>query len=301
MVPLVGGAISLALNIKAAEKGKVKYSTYLGLVAVSALGALRALLLSQPQQVVRSDGTEIPYMKETNFRVDVCAIWRQIRNKYMLLLIPVFVAGRFGVTGQSNYLTSKPYLTTSDSFSTTKSPRRSLLHRALPRPSLFLHSPGRHNRKPQHWHPARPTPILARNPFQNRLPNQCLHTNSLLDLVRRGPNRLTRASPLPNFDMGSGSFFNSALTVYTMFRFWYEVLQMYLYWLMAEIKDAHREGSVAWTRGILRSWESIDRTVAYAIGATHLSNQKHMIVGVVLRGAPVAVYAVGLVWGLECC
>lgn len=106
MGPLVGGAISLALNIKTSEKGKVTYTTYLGLVAISSLGAPLALLLSQPQNVVRSDGTHIPYMRKTNFGIEARAIWKQLRNKYMLLLIPIFLAGQFGVTYQGNYLTS---------------------------------------------------------------------------------------------------------------------------------------------------------------------------------------------------
>jgi hypothetical protein len=106
MGPLVGGAISLALNVKTSEKGKVTYTTYLGLVAISSLGAPLALLLSQPQNVVRSDGTQIPYMRKTNFGIEARAIWKQLRNKYMLLLIPVFLAGQFGVTYQGNYLTS---------------------------------------------------------------------------------------------------------------------------------------------------------------------------------------------------
>lgn len=109
MGPLVGGAISLALNIKTSEKGKVTYTTYLGLVAISSLGAPLALLLSQPQKVVRSDGTQIPYMKKTTAGIEARAIWKQLRNKYMLLLIPVFLAGQFGVTYQGNYLTSKPF------------------------------------------------------------------------------------------------------------------------------------------------------------------------------------------------
>lgn len=110
MGPLVGGAISLALNVNQAEKGKVTYTTYLGLVAISALGAPLALLLSQPEQVVRSNGTPIPYMKKTSFVIEARAIWRQLRNKYMLLLIPVFLAGQFGSTYQGNYLTSKSKL-----------------------------------------------------------------------------------------------------------------------------------------------------------------------------------------------
>lgn len=106
MGPLIGGAISLALNANTAEKGKVSYTTHLGLVAISSLGAPLALLLSQPQNVVRSDGTQIPYMKKTGFAIEARAIWRQLRNKYMILLVPIFLAGQFGVTYQGNYLTS---------------------------------------------------------------------------------------------------------------------------------------------------------------------------------------------------
>ena len=106
MGPLVGGAISLALNVNTAHVGKVTYTTYLGLVAISSLGAPFALLLSQPQDVIRSNGTKIPYMKKTSLAIEARAIWKQLSNKYMLLLIPVFLAGQFGTTYQGNYLTS---------------------------------------------------------------------------------------------------------------------------------------------------------------------------------------------------
>lgn len=105
--PLIGGSISLALNVKTAHRGKVGYNTYLGLIAISALGAPCALLLSQPAKVVRSDGTSIPYMKKTNISTETRAIWRQLKSPYLMLLIPVFMAGQFGVTYQGNYLTSQ--------------------------------------------------------------------------------------------------------------------------------------------------------------------------------------------------
>jgi hypothetical protein len=146
MGPLVGGAISLALNIKTSEKGKVTYTTYLGLVAISSLGAPLALLLSQPQQVVRSDGTQIPYMKKTNFGIEARAIWKQLRNKYMLLLIPVFLAGQFGVTYQGNYLTSE-YLCCRIEY-----PRVSLTHGIqLTSPFAPEHSPPSSQRLSAPW------------------------------------------------------------------------------------------------------------------------------------------------------
>jgi hypothetical protein len=36
-------------------------------------------------------------MKKTNFGIEAHAIWKQLCNKCMLLLIPVFMAGHFGV------------------------------------------------------------------------------------------------------------------------------------------------------------------------------------------------------------
>jgi hypothetical protein len=89
---------------------------------------------------------------------------------------------------------------------------------------------------------------------------------------------------LPAFDLGDGTFFNSAFTVYLFFKFFYEVLQTYIYWLMAEIKGAQQDGDIARTTGILRSWESIGSTIAYAVGATSWSNLNQMILGFSLWG-----------------
>lgn len=86
----------------------------------------------------------------------------------------------------------------------------------------------------------------------------------------------------PSFDLGDGTFFNSAFAVYMHFRFFHEVLQMYIYWLMAKIKGAQKDGDIARSTGILRSWESIGSTIAYAVGATRWSNENQMILGFVL-------------------
>ena len=104
--PLIGGSISLALNANTSHVGKVSYNTCLGLIAISSLGAPFALLLSQPEKVIRTDGTKIPYMRKTTISIESRAIWKQMKSNYMLLLIPVFLAGQFGVTYQGNYLTS---------------------------------------------------------------------------------------------------------------------------------------------------------------------------------------------------
>lgn len=94
--------------------------------------------------------------------------------------------------------------------------------------------------------------------------------------------RLSTKTVAPSFDLGDGPFSRSAFAVYIFFKFFYEVLQTYIYWLMASIKGAQRDGDIARTTGILRSWESIGSTIAYAVGATHWANRNQMILGFAL-------------------
>ncbi|KAJ4291011.1 hypothetical protein N0V90_010207 [Kalmusia sp. IMI 367209] len=283
MGPLVGGAISLALNIKTKEKGKVTYTTYLGLVAISSLGAPFALLLSQPQKVVRKNGTKIPYMKKTDFKTEARAIFRQLKNPYMLLLIPVFLAGQFGVTYQGNYLTSKFSSPPPEGESVQADPSLpayfTVRSRAL---ASFLTAAvgalanlftGIILDLPSFSRP-------AKSKFVYLFVLVAVTTSWTWNAVVQ--TKLTRMADPPSFDLGDGPFFNSAFTVYMCFRFFYEVLQTYIYWLMAEIKGAQGDGDVARTTGILRSWESIGSTIAYAIGAVHIPNQTQMIVGFAL-------------------
>lgn len=100
---------------------------------------------------------------------------------------------------------------------------------------------------------------------------------------------LSALATTPSFDIGQTGMSAATFAVYMMFRFWYEALQTYLYWLMGEIRGdgAQDNGGVARTTGILRSWESIGSTVAYAVGAVGVSNMHQMILGSVLWGVTV--------------
>ncbi|KAF3398030.1 hypothetical protein F1880_005754 [Penicillium rolfsii] len=260
MGPLVGGAISLALNVNTSHAGKVTYTTYLGLVAISSLGAPFALLLSQPQNVVRRNGTKIPYMKKTSLSIESRAIWKQLTNKYMLLLIPVFLAGQFGTTYQGNYLTT---------YFTVRSRALASFLTAVVGATANVTT----------------GIILDLKYFSRETRSKSVYL-FVLSFVTAAwiwcaviQTRLSRMADPPTFDLGDGPFFNSAFTVYMFFKFFYEVLQTYIYWLMAEIKGAQGEGDIARTTGILRSWESIGSTIAYAVGATHWPNQNQMILG----------------------
>lgn len=286
MGPLVGGAISLALNVNTAHVGKVTYNTYLGLVAISSLGAPLALLLSQPQDVIRKNGTQIPYMKKTSFAIESRAIWKQLKNKYMLLLIPVFLAGQFGTTYQGNYLTSMTHPISFFSLliyilSNIKLAYFTVRSRALA--SFLTAVVGA---------VANVTTglILDLKYFSRGFRSKAVYIFVLVFVTTAWvwnaitETKLSRMAEPPAFDLGDGPFFNSAFTVYMFFRFFYEVLQTYIYWLMAEVKGAQGDGDIARTTGILRSWESIGSTMAYAVGATRWPNLNQMILGFALWG-----------------
>lgn len=136
-----------------------------------------------------------------------------------------------------------------------------------------------------------------------------------------------------SFDVGQSGPAASAFAVYLLFRFLYEALQTYLYWLMGEVtyqgadgdgeqvaagssstssvavaqvvdeekekeKEASRAGELARTTGILRSWESLGSTIAYAVGAAGVSNTKQLVLGFVLWGltVPFTLWAVYGEW-----
>ncbi|KAK9413293.1 putative Major facilitator superfamily domain-containing protein [Seiridium unicorne] len=284
--PLIGGSISLAINVNTRSTGKVSYNTYLGLIAISALGAPFALLLSQPQKVVRSDGTKISYMRQTSLAVESRAIWRQLKSPYLLLLVPVFLAGQFGVTYQSNYLTT--YFTVRSralaSFLTAVLGFGANLTTGL----LLDMSRVSQAAKSRGVYIGISVVITA-----------CWIWNAIVQVKLTG-------EPSATFDLGGGSFAGSAFAVYMFFRFFYEALQTYLYWLMGTVgqgeeKEGHRHGDIARTTGILRSWESIGSTIAYVVGATHWPNLNQMILGFVLWFVTIPPTLVALYghWGPE--
>lgn len=87
---IVGGAVSLALNAGANQKGKVGYETYMGFIAIQCLGFFFGLLLSNPEKVRRDDGTRIEAPRGIAWRTELAEMWRLVRTKSILLLVPLF-------------------------------------------------------------------------------------------------------------------------------------------------------------------------------------------------------------------
>jgi sugar phosphate permease len=86
---IVGGAISLGLNVHTNKVGKVGYKTYWAFIAIQCLGFPLGLLLSNPEKVQRDDGTKIQAPK-SKWRLEVKEVWKLAKSKEILLLTPLF-------------------------------------------------------------------------------------------------------------------------------------------------------------------------------------------------------------------
>ncbi|RMZ91364.1 hypothetical protein DV736_g1386, partial [Chaetothyriales sp. CBS 134916] len=87
---IIGGAISLGINHNINHRGKVGYQTYLAFIAIQCLGFFFGLLLSNPEKVRRDDGTRIDAPRGIDWLIELKQMWRLIRSKPILLLIPLF-------------------------------------------------------------------------------------------------------------------------------------------------------------------------------------------------------------------
>ena len=89
--------------MKDSKTGKVGYTTYLVLIGIQCCGLPLALLLSPPEKVIRDDGTKVQQVKRTSWLLEGKAIWKLVRSRRILLLIPVFIVGQWGGTYTGNY------------------------------------------------------------------------------------------------------------------------------------------------------------------------------------------------------
>ncbi|KAE9994246.1 hypothetical protein EG327_000528 [Venturia inaequalis] len=87
---IVGGAISLGINAKSNKVGKVGYQTYLGFIAIQCLGFFFGLFLSNPNKVIRDDGTKISAPRGIAWRTELRESWKLAKSKPILLLTPLF-------------------------------------------------------------------------------------------------------------------------------------------------------------------------------------------------------------------
>jgi hypothetical protein len=87
---IIGGAVSLGINHSVNHRGQVGYQTYLAFIAIQCLGLFFGLLLSNPEKVQRDDGTRIDAPRGIHWREELHAMWRLVKSRSILLLVPLF-------------------------------------------------------------------------------------------------------------------------------------------------------------------------------------------------------------------
>ena len=87
---IIGGSVALGINHKVNQRGQVGYQTYLAFIAIQCLGCFLGLLLSNPEKVVRDDGTRIQAPRGINWRIELAEMRKLLRSRPTLLLTPLF-------------------------------------------------------------------------------------------------------------------------------------------------------------------------------------------------------------------
>ncbi|CAO2657094.1 Nn.00g058970.m01.CDS01 [Neocucurbitaria sp. VM-36] len=102
---MIGGTISLAVNVDSDQRGHISVDTYLPFIAIQAIGPFVATLLSSPEKVQRSDQTRVKVETELpkKLTVELQSMWKFIRRKEILLLTPMIFQSAFPEAFISTY------------------------------------------------------------------------------------------------------------------------------------------------------------------------------------------------------
>jgi len=83
---VIGGAISLGVNVKTAGTGAVSITTYLIFIVLECIGFPSALLLSPSSRVRRPDGVAVPLSPPGSWKQETVQLIKHIKHKRVCLL-----------------------------------------------------------------------------------------------------------------------------------------------------------------------------------------------------------------------
>ncbi|KAN0060489.1 hypothetical protein ACQY0O_007820 [Thecaphora frezii] len=250
LAPLISGGISLSLNTKGTQAGKVNYNTYLALIGLQCIGLPTALLLSHPSKVIRPDGTRIPHLNrtETSIATEIRGIFSALKSPTITLLIPFFVVGMWGTTYQSNYLTVN--------FSVRARALASLLTAIVSLSADVTMGVVMDSK------------LMGKNQAQAATRMWFFLASFTTGLwIWQTVTEVHFTRNRTAVDWNDGPRFSNALAVYILWKFIYELQQNFVYWLVGTYPIT--DGSMPRRVGVLRSFESLGSTFAYVVGATH--------------------------------
>jgi hypothetical protein len=100
---MVGGAVTLGVNVDGSTKGHISVQTYLIFISIQALGPFIASSLSRPEKVQRSDETSVHVELPTSLKVELKAMGKLLCRKEVLLLTPMIFQSVFSEAFFSTY------------------------------------------------------------------------------------------------------------------------------------------------------------------------------------------------------
>ncbi|GAA5872244.1 hypothetical protein JCM1840_004107 [Sporobolomyces johnsonii] len=101
---LLGGIISLALNVHASDTGSVGTSTYLVFIALQAFAPVVAVLVSNPAQVQRPDKTKVEMENSAGFVTEMKEMWSIVTRREVLFLVPISLYAQWSSSYAGTFL-----------------------------------------------------------------------------------------------------------------------------------------------------------------------------------------------------
>lgn len=103
---LVGGAINLAINVEDSQAGQVSPSVYIVFMVIECIGFPLAFLLTDPKNVVRSDGTTIKTQAHAGWKSETKMLFQTAKWGFLLLMLPFSFYSFFYLSVYNKYLTN---------------------------------------------------------------------------------------------------------------------------------------------------------------------------------------------------
>ncbi|KAE8387392.1 hypothetical protein BDV23DRAFT_174747 [Aspergillus alliaceus] len=264
---IIGNAVQLALNINQSSKGSISPETYLVLIGLSCGGLPLALSVAPAHELIRKNGTKPTFSsdeKRITIKGGLKGFWKATKQKYMLLLLPIFMTVRWSQTYQGNYLTEYFSVRGRMVIGFTKTVQNATRDGAF---GMALSG----------WL----TMLAVFNP------------QWVLDFVMQ--TELQNQSPIPSLDIHDPGY-GEAIAAYCLFGVGSQASVVWTYWILGTY-DIHVD-VLAYTTGILRSVESLGFAIAFGIGASeNVSLMANLVVAFVVfwMSVPFTTYASCLV------
>ncbi|KAL5343003.1 major facilitator superfamily domain-containing protein [Aspergillus crustosus] len=258
---LIGAAVQLSMNIDNAERGYVGYGTYLALIGIQCAGLPLAFLVSSPGKAIRSDGTIVG--KDTEKRevlAEFKKMWTLLKKPQIYLMVRVLVTFIWNSTYQSIYLTAY-FSVRARTLASLTSAIGMILGDLFWGRFLDTKLLGTRTTAKLTWIFFSAMMVSL---FGWQFANEHLYANT---------------TPTPTFDWVTPGF-GRAFTVNLLFAIMNESHYIFVYWLLGHFdKDVE---TLSLTVGLMRTFESLGATLAFAAGSAQTTPMVQLIISFVM-------------------